>query len=133
VRTAIIGMGVTGLSCLRYLVAREDVAPLVLDAWIAGAGWRGAWLEMALVVGVGMALVALVFYRDRPEDCGLEMDGEPSTPERAAAATISGPETRNMGATTTGRRRPARISSKRCRALACVIPPPRGCFPYFLG
>ncbi|NBC22803.1 MAG: UDP-N-acetylmuramoyl-L-alanine--D-glutamate ligase [Gammaproteobacteria bacterium] len=31
VRTAIIGMGVTGLSCLRYLAAREDGAPLVLD------------------------------------------------------------------------------------------------------
>jgi len=60
------------------------VAPLVLDAWIGRAGWRGAWREMALVVGVGMTVVALLFYRDRPEDCGLEMDGEPASPERAA-------------------------------------------------
>jgi len=30
-RTAIIGMGVTGLSCLRYVAAREQAAPLVLD------------------------------------------------------------------------------------------------------
>lgn len=30
-RTAIIGMGVTGLSCLRYVAAREASAPLVLD------------------------------------------------------------------------------------------------------
>jgi len=61
------------------------VAPLVLDAWIEGAGWRGAWRQMALVVGLGMGLIALVFYRDRPEDCGLEMDGEESSPERTKA------------------------------------------------
>ncbi len=71
------------------------VAPLVLDAWIERAGWRGAWREMALVVGVGMALVALVFYRDRPEDCGLEMDGEPSTPERTKARAEEIAVTRN--------------------------------------
>lgn len=61
------------------------VAPLVLDAWIESAGWRGAWRQMALVVGVGMALIALIFFRDRPEDCGLEMDGAESTPERTKA------------------------------------------------
>ena len=61
------------------------MAPLVLDGWIEHSGWRGAWREMALVVGLGMTLVALLFYRDRPEDCGLEMDGEAASPERTRA------------------------------------------------
>ncbi|MEQ8454083.1 MAG: MFS transporter [Sandaracinaceae bacterium] len=61
------------------------VAPLVLDLAIEGAGWRGAWRGMAVVVALGMGGLALLFYRDRPEECGLEMDGAPSSPERTAA------------------------------------------------
>ncbi|MEM9070757.1 MAG: MFS transporter [Myxococcota bacterium] len=62
-------------------------APLLFDAWIADAGWRGAWREMAVVVAVGMGAVAYLFYRNDPEACGLEMDGGgtkdegPSEPE----------------------------------------------------
>lgn len=56
-------------------------APRLLDAWIEAASWRGAWQQMAWVVSVGMGLVALVFFRDSPEACGLRMDGrrEPSS------------------------------------------------------
>lgn len=50
-------------------------APRLLDAWIEAASWRGAWLQMAAVVGLGMGLVALIFFRDDPESCGLRMDG----------------------------------------------------------
>jgi OFA family oxalate/formate antiporter-like MFS transporter len=32
---------------------------------------------MAIVVGVGMALFAWLFFRESPEHCGLEMDGGP--------------------------------------------------------
>jgi MFS family permease len=50
-------------------------APLLLSLWIAAAGWRGAWVGMALAVGCGMSLVGWLFYRDSPEQCGLHLDG----------------------------------------------------------
>ena len=28
-------------------------SPLLLAGWVAGSGWRSAWIEMALVVGLG--------------------------------------------------------------------------------
>ncbi len=58
-------------------------APLLLSLWIGRAGWRGAWLEMALVVGAGMALLGWLLFRDDPESCGLRMDGDaaPAPPE----------------------------------------------------
>ncbi len=52
-------------------------SPLVLASWVANSGWRGAWLEMALVVGFGMAAFGWLFFRETPEDCGLEIDGGP--------------------------------------------------------
>lgn len=53
-------------------------SPLLLAGWVASSGWRGAWQEMALVVGVGMTLFAWVFFRESPEHCGLEVDGGPA-------------------------------------------------------
>jgi MFS family permease len=50
-------------------------APLGLGAWIDVSGWRGAWLEIALIIGLGMSLLGWLFYRDTPEECGLRMDG----------------------------------------------------------
>ena len=50
-------------------------APQVFDTWIAASTWRGAWLQMALLIGVGMGIVVVLFFRDRPEDHGLFMDG----------------------------------------------------------
>ena len=62
-------------------------SPLVLGAWVSGSGWRNAWLEMAFVVGVGMAAFGWLFFRESPEECGLEMDGasRPRAPEAIAA------------------------------------------------
>ena len=58
-----------------------SLAPVGLLAWIAVAGWRGAWIGMAAAIGLGMLGVAYLFFRDNPEECGLRMDGEdPSTP-----------------------------------------------------
>ncbi len=54
-----------------------SIAPAVLGAWIGRAGWRGAWLEIAAVVGIGMAALAWLSFRDNPEECGLHMDGAP--------------------------------------------------------
>ena len=61
-------------------------APLVLALWLERAGWRGAWLEMALVVAVGMGGLGWLLYRDSPEACGLVLDGgAPAEPGAAAA------------------------------------------------
>lgn len=53
-----------------------SIAPLVLAVLIDSFGWRGALWLMALVVGVGFALVALVTVRDHPSVAGLAADGE---------------------------------------------------------
>ncbi|WP_430973870.1 MFS transporter [Sunxiuqinia rutila] len=52
------------------------VAPLIFDYLIESYNWRWAWILLALVAGFGFSLVALVFFRDNPEDCGLEQDGD---------------------------------------------------------
>ncbi len=53
-----------------------SAAPLLLSFWINGFGWRGAWLSLAMLVGMGMSLLGWLFYRDNPEVCGLRMDGD---------------------------------------------------------
>lgn len=57
-----------------------SAAPLLLSFWIDGLGWRGAWLGLALVVGLGMSFLGWLFYRDNPEVCDLTMDGFPQQP-----------------------------------------------------
>ena len=58
------------------------IAPVILQAFIDFAGWRGAWWILAGCVGIGMSLVALVFFRETPEESGLRMDGRPPSPTR---------------------------------------------------
>ncbi len=53
-----------------------SAAPLLLSFFIDGLGWRGAWLSLAAIVGIGMGSIGWLFYRDNPEECGLLMDGE---------------------------------------------------------
>lgn len=53
-------------------------SPILLAAWVSESGWREAWQEMALVVGIGMSAFGWLFFRDNPEECGLEVDGGPS-------------------------------------------------------
>jgi sugar phosphate permease len=66
-------------------------APLLLSLWIARAGWREAWVEMAVVVGVGMGGLGWLLFRDTPEECGLRMDGDgaPSAAELARPAPVN--------------------------------------------
>ena len=52
-----------------------SLAPLLLAMLIAQLGWRGALLAMALALGAGFALLAVVFLRDSPESCGVRPDG----------------------------------------------------------
>ena len=52
-----------------------NAAPWILNEIIINFGWRQACWLMAIIIGVGMTTVGLLFFRDKPEDCGLEMDG----------------------------------------------------------
>jgi len=71
-----------------------SAAPLLLSFWIQGLGWRGAWLSLALCVGVGMSFLGWLFYRDNPEICDLEMDG--TIPEPLQKAESDQPTEKNV-------------------------------------
>lgn len=77
-------------------------APLAFSALVDSMGWRGAWRAMAIVVAVLMTLVAYVFYRDRPEDCGLQMDGGPGDGKKKAAFVTAREFERQDAIKTTG-------------------------------
>ncbi|MFW6181009.1 MAG: MFS transporter [Spirochaetota bacterium] len=76
------------------------ISPRVLDGSIQRWTWQGAWRFLALVVGGGFALLAFVFFRNRPEDHGLVPDGGEITssarshPETVAARSFTLPEAR---------------------------------------
>ncbi len=69
-------------------------APRVLKALIDAFGWQGTWAMLAGVIGIGYAAVALVFWRDSPEECGLSPDGDP--PGGDASGGGSRPAVRNF-------------------------------------
>ena len=52
-----------------------NASPAYLNLLVLGLGWQHSYLVLALVCGLGMAVVGLIFYRDNPEQCGLPMDG----------------------------------------------------------
>ncbi|MCC5807744.1 MAG: MFS transporter [Opitutales bacterium] len=51
------------------------LAPLFLDWQIRSFGWRGAYLINAAVLVFFVGSIVYLFFRDNPEECGLEMDG----------------------------------------------------------
>jgi OFA family oxalate/formate antiporter-like MFS transporter len=61
-------------------------SPVLLSWWVADSGWRGAWLEMSLVLCVGMTIFGWLFFRNSPEECGLEVDGGPGPAPAPGAA-----------------------------------------------
>jgi len=52
-----------------------SVAPKILSQIIDRLEWRGAWIFLAILVGVVFAIFVLIVYRDNPEDCGCVADG----------------------------------------------------------
>jgi MFS family permease len=68
------------------------IAPKLLNQIVLRLEWRGAWIFLALMAGIVFALFVLIVFRDNPEDCGCEADGNmkvrrrknrpPSLPER---------------------------------------------------
>jgi MFS family permease len=61
-------------------------SPVLLSAWVATSGWRDAWLEMSIALGVGVALFGWLLFRNSPEECGLEVDGGPGPAPKAGSA-----------------------------------------------
>lgn len=58
------------------------IAPKIFSTLIEDVGWRSAWHLIALGV-LTMGAIALIFYRDTPEACGLQMDGRPARDENS--------------------------------------------------
>ncbi|MCK5806417.1 MAG: MFS transporter, partial [Lentisphaeria bacterium] len=67
-----------------------SLSPKILDSMIAHWGWQGAWRILAVVIGIGFCAFTLVFYRDKPESCGLLPDGR--TPDDAEGPDRAGGE-----------------------------------------
>ncbi|MCB1123687.1 MAG: MFS transporter [Verrucomicrobiae bacterium] len=82
-----------------------SLTPLVFNYMIQAFGWRGAWQVMAALLIFGLTLICYLFFRDNPEECGLEMDG----PLKGTGAKKSHPDnivvrdfTRNQAIKTVG-------------------------------
>ena len=52
-----------------------SVAPKILSQIIDRLEWKGAWIFLAVLVGVIFAVFVLIVFRDNPKDCGLVADG----------------------------------------------------------
>lgn len=69
---------VNGISSV-FISLGFSIAPLTFDMLIQGTSWRSAWLIMAVAIGVLFTAFAFLFFRDNPEDVGLQSDGEENT------------------------------------------------------
>lgn len=69
-----------------FMTIGFNSSPQFLDWLVQMNGWRGAALLLAGTIGLGMTLIGVIFFRDNPEDCGLEMDGEMTQEWRAKMA-----------------------------------------------
>jgi MFS family permease len=68
------------------------VAPVGVQWAIDAGGWRAAWVALGgLAVGLGV-LPALVLLVRRPEDVGLQVDGEPANPMAAGSLDSQAPD-----------------------------------------
>lgn len=51
-------------------------APVFFEMLILNYGWKGAWIILAIIAGLGFPLLILFFFRDDPEKSGLKPDGK---------------------------------------------------------
>jgi len=66
-----LAAGVSGV----IVSAGFALSPKILDVLINHFGWRSACFVLAGALSFGMGTIALIFYRDNPEECGLTPDG----------------------------------------------------------
>ncbi len=84
-----LAMAINGM----FVTFGFSVAPQVFNALTSAHGWRGASLILAVGLCGATAVIAGIFGRDNPEQCGLVMDGvdDPTWHARMAKRV---PETR---------------------------------------
>ena len=66
---------VSGISGI-FVAFSFSGAPLFMNIIIEDHGYSGSMILMAIIFGFGMAFIGWLFFRDKPEDCGLLMDGD---------------------------------------------------------
>ena len=69
---------VSGISGI-FVAFSFSGAPLFMNIIIEDYGYSGSMILMAIIFGFGMAFIGWLFFRDKPEDCGLLMDGNKTT------------------------------------------------------
>ncbi len=69
---------VSGISGI-FVAFSFSGAPLFMNIIIEDYGYSGSMILMAIILGLGMAFIGWLFFRDNPEDCGLLMDGDKTT------------------------------------------------------
>ena len=52
-----------------------SASPLMFEVLINRFTWRGAWLFMGSLIGMGFTLFVFLFFRNTPESCGMVPDG----------------------------------------------------------
>jgi len=53
-----------------------STTPVIFNSIINLLGWRGTWVLCGIVAAFGFTVIAFIFFRDNPEDCGLLPDGD---------------------------------------------------------
>jgi MFS family permease len=76
-----------------FVAVGFNSSPLFLNVLVMHLGWQTASLLLAICVGIGMSLIGWVFFRDNPEQCNLQMDGELSE-EKIKKLSAQVPETK---------------------------------------
>ncbi len=65
-----------GLSLVAFAVFQRFYLP-ALQNFIEANGWRAGWILTGTIMLIGILPLMAVFIRDRPEDFGLQPDGDP--------------------------------------------------------
>jgi len=53
-----------------------NAAPWIMNTLIKQYGWQQTCWILAAIIGGGMSVIGILFFRDTPEECGLLMDGK---------------------------------------------------------
>ena len=53
-----------------------SLAPKVLNQFIEDLEWKGTWLLLAVIIGIGFVIFVLFIFRDNPWEAGLVADGQ---------------------------------------------------------
>lgn len=65
----------TSISGIFVSIAFTGGGAWILNFIVVQLGWQQAYIAMALAIGLGVAGLAALLFRDNPEDCGLPRDG----------------------------------------------------------